>query len=364
MALSVCSCAEKPRDGSTFSTGLNALEKNRARPAADVDPDSLIDARTQSRLDLMEQAQRNSEVSVDARPVRSPRPRSEGSPQEAQPVEPASGESDELTSVSGELQTGAAQPGGTAVSREALVAELAAQLREQARNSSAPAAALLRLATLELLDSGAGTTDRSAEATLTPREAEFLKAWRELFAAARDGLNSSGDIGPLAAQMTALAERVQAAQPLSVIEARLCLRVDGFGMFDEMPRREAREPYTFIAGKRARAIVYIELSNFLHAPKQQGGVDGYEVRLSQELTLYHSARDGDTIVWRRPFQDIVDFSRKRRRDFYTTQVIELPPNLGVGSYRLKVTINDHGSDSSAEAMIPIDFVAEMPASPR
>lgn len=342
----LASCAEAPKEQKPISTGLNALEADSPPSVAgEVDPDR------QATIDLLAQAQRNSGVSVDAPPVRSSRRTSEPptlKPEEPAPI-PEPLEAEPLVQ---------APPPPNAATRENLVAELAEQLREQARTSSAPAAALLRLASLELLESKAGDGDPAAEAALTPQEAEFLKSWRELFAAARDGLNSTGDLESLTAQVVGLAERVQAAQPLSILESHLCVRVDGFGMFDEMLRRESGGPYTFIAGKRQRAIVYIEVSNYTHSPKEERGVSGFEVRLSQELELFHASLESDTVVWRRPFQEINDFSRKRRRDFYTTQVIDLPASLGVGAYRLKVSLSDKASSAVAEAIIPIEFVAE------
>lgn len=342
--LALASCSEAPKEQKPISTGLNALEADSPPAAVEVDPDR------QATIDLLAQAQRNSDVSVDAPPVRSPR----------RTTEPPAPKTEEPPPIPEPVATEPVveAPPPDAATRESLVAELAEQLREQARTSSAPAAALLRLASLELLESKAGEGDPAAEASLTPQEAEFLKSWRELFAAARDGLNSTGDLQPLTARIVALAERVQAAQPLSVLESRLCVRVDGFGMFDETTRRGADGPYIFIAGGRRRAIVYIEVSNYTHAPKEERGVSGFEVRLSQELELFHATSDADTVVWRRPFQEINDFSRKRRRDFYTTQIIDLPATLGVGAYRLKVSLSDKASGAIAETIIPIEFVAE------
>ncbi len=348
--LALASCSESTKEPAPISTGLNTLEPDAPTPAAEADP------ATQAKLDLMAQAQQNSNVSVDAPPTRSPRSRAaQPEPSIGPPIESAP------TTISEPIVESPPAPAAPpSPTRESLVAELAAQLRDQARSSSAPAAALLRLASLELLESKAGDADPAAEAALTPQEAEFVKAWRELFAAARDELNSSGDLAPLTAQVVLLAERVQAAQPLSMLESRLCTTVDGFGMFDEMRRRDADGPYIFVAGKRQRAIVYVEVMNFTHITKEQRGVDGFEVRLSQELQLFHAAAEADTVVWSRPFQEINDFSRKRRRDFYTTQVIDLPANLGVGSYRLKVSMSDKASGAIAEAIIPIEFVAEGP----
>jgi hypothetical protein len=315
----------------------------------------VVEEESLRRLSLMEQALKHRAVSVDA-PVR------------RAGAESADGEAtrgfveDSSASASGATESVASPSGeAAAATKSELVAELASQIREQAKGSSAPAAALLRLAALELVEPGAGGSEALNESALTPGELDFLRAWRELFAAARDGLNSSGDIGPLASRVADLAERMQSSQPLAVIDARLCLRVDGYGMYSEMPRGAADRPYVLTAGRRARAIVYVELSNYVHTPAKKNGVEGFEVRLAQDLTLYHAGSDGDTIVWRRPFQDIHDFSRKRRRDFFTTQIIELPATLGVGAYRLKVTVSDKASAAAAEAILSIAFVAESAA---
>lgn len=349
----LAACAESPTapPQPELSTGLHTLE-------SEVPPNGeAIDANSQERLDLIAQALKHGSVSVDGQSPRTPRTPPKD-PREAEPVLEVEPDAPLPESLADEPPAASAAPTPSAPSREALVAELAAQLREQARSTSAPAAALLRLASLELLESKAGATDPAAEAALTPQESEFLAAWRELFAAAREGLNSTGDLAPLTERVVALAERVQASQPLATPESRLCVRVDGFGMFDEMKRRESDGPYIFVAGKRHRAIVYIEVLNFTHTEREQRGVNGFEVRLAQELELFHAASEADTVVWRRPFQEINDFSRKRRRDFYTTQIIDLPANLGVGAYRLKVTMSDRTSGAIAESIIPIELVAE------
>lgn len=347
LSVLLAACASSTTDPKPLSTGLDALESSEPEHPAEVP----IDPATQAKLDLMAQALRNSEVSVDAAPASRPSADRPAPLSSAEPTETA-------PEPSAPAETVEPRPAPAVPSKESLIADLGERLREQARTSSAPAAALLRLAALELLEPNAGEIDPAAEASLTPQETEFLRAWRTLFASARDGLDSSGDLSPLIEQVVSLAERVQASQPLALLDSRLCTKVDGFGMFDEVDRHDPAGTYTLIAGKRHRAIVYIEVSNYTHEPRQRRGVDGFEVRLSQELALHHLASNADTIVWQRPFQDITDFSRKRRRDFFTTQIIDFPPTFGVGSYRLKITISDKPAGAIAEAVIPIEFVAE------
>lgn len=150
-AAGTASCAEAPKEEvKPISTGLMTLE-------AEVPPTSGgVDRETQARLDLMAQAQQNSNVSVDGPPTRTPRNR------------PAAGEPPLVESPPADAQPTTVEPIADAplapappqaASKESLVAELGAQLRDQARTSSAPAAALLRLASLELLESKAGDAD-------------------------------------------------------------------------------------------------------------------------------------------------------------------------------------------------------------
>jgi hypothetical protein len=54
----------------------------------------------------------------------------------------------------------------------------------------------------------------------------------------------------------------------------------------------------------------------------------------------------------------VDTSRNKRRDFYLINRIELPSTLSIGRYQLKVIMRDLVSGAEAEAIIPIEIVAE------
>jgi len=55
-----------------------------------------------------------------------------------------------------------------------------------------------------------------------------------------------------------------------------------------------------------------------------------------------------------------DRSRTRRRDFYIVQRIDLPANLSVGKYNLKVAVRDRHAPggAEAEAVVPIQIVAD------
>ena len=53
-----------------------------------------------------------------------------------------------------------------------------------------------------------------------------------------------------------------------------------------------------------------------------------------------------------------DRSKNVRRDFFVVQRIDLPANLNVGKYLLKITIEDLVAQSTDQANIPIQIVAD------
>ena len=128
-------------------------------------------------------------------------------------------------------------------------------------------------------------------------------------------------------------------------QIELCRNVSGYGVYEPF------ESTTFLAGVEQPLILYVELENF------NSLFDGqqYRVRLSQEVALYTDA-DG-LRVWHLPREEIVDVSRKKRRDFFTVQLLQLPARLGVGKYRLKVRIHDINARSFDELTVPINLVA-------
>lgn len=348
------------------SSGAGVRDNEELAVEAESLPEAPADDETSERLRLMEQAQRRG-----AEPPAEPFPSERFSSitpaerlQRERPAEPASHAPDEesvdaSTSLDSPVVPESDAPAQTeqaGAPTNELVAQLASMLSEQARASDAPAAALLRLAALEILEPGVSTSVGEVEGALTPQEKQFLAAWREMLAAARDELTSTGDLGPLAARVSELAERFQSVLPLSVSGARLCEKVDGFGMYRELPGRTPAGTYRVLVGRITRAIVYVELLNYAQTPKSSAASEGYEVRLTQELMLYQEGREQDVEVWRRDAAPVVEWSRNRRTDFYTTQIIAIPASLGVGTYRLKVRIEDKASGAIAETVIPIEVV--------
>ena len=225
---------------------------------------------------------------------------------------------------------------------------LAAALR--ADDGADPVRVYAALAALEMIAPGSAAHPSEIEG-LTPEDARALEAWADLMRGADEGLSSApGDARALARAVLAGAETAQTFEPLGVRHARLCSRVEGYGRYTPMST-------TWLRGQPHRAIVYVEVENFASRRAVDGrGVRGHEVRLTQELQLFHDA-DG-LLAWRMPPQDVVDFSRNRRRDFFIAQMIDLPASLSVGKYQLKIAVRDETSGEMSETVAPIMIVAD------
>lgn len=144
------------------------------------------------------------------------------------------------------------------------------------------------------------------------------------------------------------------ADGLTLGNVALCTRVESFGRYSTYPTNR------FIAGRASAAILYVEVGNFAQVPLGNASLDGsgegYAVELAQQARLFH---DDGTLQWKYSSATIRDTSRTRRRDFFVVQRIELPANLSIGKYTLKVTVRDVGSGGmEAEATVPIQIVAD------
>jgi len=374
LALSACSSTNAPsrqpaQANQPLSTGLNALVGGESPPVAPVDPASAGQGDgTSERLALMEQALANSTYSIDGPAARTP-PQQVASKPEPAPVEPRPLDFEPvLTAVE-------SAPEPVPVSEEERLrratGELADALIRRADRSQTPASPLAALAALDFATAVAGAdasgsagavpmTGLRSESRLTPREADALVAWRRFLSEAQTVLGDA-NAGPtaLAEPARSLADALGSWTALSVPMVALCSRVEGFGTYNELPR--ADEQYRFLARTANKMIVYAEVENFGRSSKSRDGLWGHEVSLTQSVQLYHAAGSADTLVWQRPEQAIVDFSRRPRRDFFTVQVIDLPASLGVGAYRLKLTITDRTTGAVAESILPFELVADSSA---
>ena len=206
------------------------------------------------------------------------------------------------------------------------------------------------------------TAGQGLSSDLSPGQRRVIDAFRGVVRALASGSAAAGDPRTAANAFSSAAAALEDTQGLHVRRAVLCSRVTGFGRYEAMARAG------FVAGRPARFIVYTELDRFAHRAARESdpgraeigaAAEGEElltVELTQELSLWHDA-DGSA-QWKHPEQTVVEVSRNRRRDFYLVQQVELPANLSVGKYNLKVSVRDRVSGAVDEAQIPIVIVAD------
>lgn len=233
--------------------------------------------------------------------------------------------------------------------RDALAGELAVILSEMVALGDDPGASAVALASLEtLLPEDVGSLVDSG--VLSEPELATLNAVRDLLSSM---VNEGSIMGPheLGERLESMRVRLAEWSGVTITRAALCTRVDGFGRFQTFPS------YRFRAGQEHEIIVYVELEDF--SQRESLGPDGmerYSIELSQRLELYHVADDLNT--WNRSADTVRDESRNRLRDYYLTNRVWLPPNLGVGRYHLKVVMRDLVGERMAESIIPIEIVSQ------
>jgi hypothetical protein len=250
---------------------------------------------------------------------------------------------------------------------EALVRELEALLATDAERADLPLAPALRLAALESIDPGAlartfGALDDNDP--FTPDERAVVDAWARLHERLADA-ETAPDPTTLARALREAAEETAALLPMRVDRLELCRSVRGFGDFTPLYRREGA--VVLPAGMAHRMIVYAELARFGVQEDTRDGVEGFEVDLMQDIELIHLDRgegEADLVAWSHPDERITDFSRNRRRDFYTLQIIELPATLSIGRYHLRLTVRDVATGEEAQSVVPIDVVAQVGSAER
>lgn len=252
--------------------------------------------------------------------------------------------------------------------RAELTAELAGLLRPDAANNPDVLRALSSLIALEAVEPGAATPEiEAAIKPLSPDEAGAARVASDIVRTLASDPKLIADPIALRAELTRQLARLTTApgaptgEGLGFGTVALCSRVESFGRYT---------PFTgnrFLAGRTNPAIVYAEVENFTQRPVTEAdGASGTAHRnadpdeLAVELTiraeLFH---DDGSRQWRSAEAAVRDIARTRRRDFFLVQRIDLPANLSVGKYNLKVTVRDRlGGDAVVETTIPITIVAD------
>lgn len=228
--------------------------------------------------------------------------------------------------------------------------DLARKFQQQARDFPHDVAAQLDWQLLEFLQ-GQSVPDLKSLSALQNEDREMLCALLDGLSNFRTGLRADNNmlLSRKIRPLLELDDRLRTQAELAIPTLALCTEVKGFGTYTPI------EPARFVAGASHRVIVYCEVDNFASQLDPQ---KRWETRLSQEVVLY--TEQGGLEVWRDKAagKPIVDYSRKRRRDFFIVKMIRLPVNLTIGRYLLKVSVNDLQASRVAENTVPVQIVAQ------
>lgn len=257
--------------------------------------------------------------------------------------------------------TQSAPPPSTAEQIRSGVATLASSLRTRGEETGHALPSWIRIGALETIEPGVLNAYYSTNATggpassLSRPEHDFLVAWRDLHTRVWEEADA-GDIAGLAEVVDEAARRIDALRPLSIAQAKLCDRVERYGVYDE--RRSYDDVHKLLAGKSQRLLLYLELEHFSHREAFVNGADGHSVDLTVGLSLHHLGREKDLLAWRMADEKVSVFSRNERREFFLTIIADLPETISIDAYALKARVTDENSGSVAEKIIRIDVVAD------
>ncbi len=226
-----------------------------------------------------------------------------------------------------------------------LITPFKSQLAMQAADSPSPLREHLITASLLMLE-GQKRIDPETLYDLTDREREVLKAYQDHFVRLGGALAAGGGAEAVVKDAADLVAGLNAEKALRIGDFRLCKRIMNYGLYEEV------ETYKFAALRPTPLLTYVEIEGFKSVP---GGDGKYITRVRHELELY-TERDGE-LVYAWPSAPAEDVCGKVRRDFFLPRQIQLPSNLTMGRYRLKVRIIDEQSQHQAESVIALSIVA-------
>lgn len=144
-----------------------------------------------------------------------------------------------------------------------------------------------------------------------------------------------------AGELETLARRLREGVGLEVRDLRFVTRVAAFGVYEEDGRRVFRPGDSLMA--------YAEVIGFACRPAPEADA-GWRVSLEAEFTLENRLTGEQVAAW--GSESVQHATRSEIRDLHVTRVIDLPDDLGVGEYQLKVEVRDalaEGAGPHAEA---------------
>jgi len=228
------------------------------------------------------------------------------------------------------------------VDSDQLLQQLAGKIRDNPRDLSAQ----LDYQLAQLLR-GEQVPQMKSMANLPSEDREVVTALLDGLSNFRSNARNEGNqmLSQKIRPLVEMADRLRAQADLTLPNAVLCTKVDGFGVYDPMTPR-------FIAGKEHRAIVYCEVENFA---SQMNDKKQWETKLANEVILY---TETGMVAMADKSKSIVDLSRNRRHDFFIVKMVKLPATLMMGRYFLKISVTDQQSNRVAETTIPVQIGAE------
>lgn len=221
---------------------------------------------------------------------------------------------------------------------------------------------------LELIEPGVGGPQiEDLARQLTPEQARATGQLRRVLGEIASSESLASDPASLASVLSAAARQIAPPPPPASLDlgtVALCTRVESFGRYTPL------STHRIIAGRATRVIVYSEVQNFaqsatstpsfaVDAPEADSPANApqnWTVQLGQELSLYLDS-DGSR-QWHQPEQSVKDSSRSKRADYYLVQLIDLPSNLSVGRYNLKVRVRDKSNGAEVERSLPLEVIAD------
>lgn len=245
----------------------------------------------------------------------------------------------------------------TTTDRQSLIVSLFDATATKAQSEQDPFAAMLPVALLGLdteTSQSAGQLDPTSLNNLTPEERTMLEALRTVGRSLVEESVLDRSPGSLANVLTSVARDLSASEPIAITDAALCTRIFGYGRYEGQPGNR------FVAGRPNRVSIYTELDHFgtRESRSNDAGVmpgDTIASEVSQTVVLF----SGGIQAWSVPKQSVVLPGKKPQRDLFLRQVVDLPANLTIGKYELKVIVRDETDGSVAETLLPLEIVASM-----
>jgi len=184
-------------------------------------------------------------------------------------------------------------------------------------------------------------------ANLSSEDRQLLETMQTWFADVGENLGTGDDPWMvMEAASDSLQKQLNRKPELNLPSIALCTRVGGFSDYDEWGNRTGDERYAFIAHAGQLVIIYAEMEGVSSRLDDQSL---WETITSQHLVIY-SDRDGIPL-WEEQWQTATDRSQARRKSYFTTQIVELPPALSAGNYHLRLRVRDERSGAEAERSI-------------